>query len=320
MSAQSPREAVAIETLQEQDLEQADRIFRLAFGTFIGLPDPQSFAAGSDWIRHRWISAPEAFFAAKLEDRLVGTVFATNWGSVGFFGPLTIDPNYWDRGIGKRLLEPVMDRFAAWRTTHAGLFTFAQSAKHVGLYQRFGFWPRFLTAIMSLPVGKAAQPIKWHKFSEVEKNEQTSWLNRCRELTSSIYDGLDLELEIVAVDSQKLGDTVLLLDDSQVVGLAVCHCGSGSEAGPDTCHIKFGAVKPGVEAATRFEQLLSACEELAQQRGLTRLSGGVNMGRTEAYQQMLARGFRTDFQGVTMHRPNENGYHRPGIYTIDDWR
>ncbi len=34
-------------------------------------------------------------------------------------------------------------------TQHAGLFTFAHSQKHVGLYQRFGFWPRFLTALMS---------------------------------------------------------------------------------------------------------------------------------------------------------------------------
>ena len=39
-----------------------------------------------------------------------------------------------------------------WHTKHAGLFTFAQSAKHVGLYQKFGFWPRFLTMVMSKPI------------------------------------------------------------------------------------------------------------------------------------------------------------------------
>ena len=54
--------------------------------------------------------------------------------------------------MGKRLMEPVMKCFAGWGTTHAGLFTFAQSPKHLGLYQKFGFWPRFLTAIMSKPV------------------------------------------------------------------------------------------------------------------------------------------------------------------------
>ena len=35
---------------------------------------------------------------------------------------------------------------------------------------------------------------------------------------------------------------------------------------------------------------------------------------------MLTHGFRTDIQGVAMHRPNEPGYSRPGVYLIDDWR
>ena len=47
---------------------------------------------------------------------------------------------------------------------------------------------------------------------------------------------------------------------------------------------------------------------------------GANMGRHETYRALLARGFRTEIQGVTMHRPNELGYNRPGVYIIDDWR
>jgi hypothetical protein len=46
----------------------------------------------------------------------------------------------------------------------------------------------------------------------------------------------------------------------------------------------------------------------------------MNMARHEAYRTMLTRGFRTDFQGVAMHRANEPGYNRPGVYLIDDWR
>jgi hypothetical protein len=47
---------------------------------------------------------------------------------------------------------------------------------------------------------------------------------------------------------------------------------------------------------------------------------GANMGRHEAYRALLARGFRTDIQGVTMHRSNDPGYSQPGVYVIDDWR
>jgi hypothetical protein len=44
------------------------------------------------------------------------------------------------------LLAKTMEQFDAWGTQHVGLFTFAQSAKHVGLYQKYGFYARFLTA------------------------------------------------------------------------------------------------------------------------------------------------------------------------------
>jgi len=39
-----------------------------------------------------------------------------------------------------------------------------------------------------------------------------------------------------------------------------------------------------------------------------------------AYRAMQQRGFRTQLQGVTMHRPNEPGYSRPNVFVLDDWR
>lgn len=69
----------------------------------------------------------------------------------------------------------------------------------------------------------------------------------------------------------------------------------------------------------RFAQLLAACEALAIRAGLAQLEAGVNLSRHEAYRAMLAAGFRAQFQGVAMHRPNEAGYCRPGVYVIDDW-
>ena len=36
--------------LREEDLPAADRIFRLAFGTRLGLPDPLAFSGDADWV------------------------------------------------------------------------------------------------------------------------------------------------------------------------------------------------------------------------------------------------------------------------------
>jgi hypothetical protein len=53
---------------------------------------------------------------------------------------------------------------------------------------------------------------------------------------------------------------------------------------------------------------------------MPKLLAGVNMARHEAYRHLVARGFRTEVQGVTMHRHNDPGYCRPGVYVLDDWR
>jgi len=316
----SKQSGVTIRPVREQDLPVADRIMRLAFGTFLGMPDPLKFMGDADYARTRWLADPSAAFAAELAGELVGTNFATRWGSIGFFGPLAIRPDLWDRGIAQLLLAPTMDLFDKWGVRHAGLFTFPTSAKHIGLYQKFGFWPRFLTALMEIPVREKHKSAQWTGFSELSAEEKKSCLEACRELTSSIYDGLDLGREIRAVDEQNLGDTVLTWTGDRLAGLAVCHAGAGTEAGSGKCYVKFGAVRSGPNATREFRRLLEACQEFAATRGATSVDAGMNMARLDAYREMLEAGFRTSRQGVVMERNAEPGYNRPEVFLIDDWR
>lgn len=310
---------VVVRPMLEDDLDEADRIFRLAFGTFLGLPDPTRFAGDSDHVRTRWRSDPSAAFVAERDGAVVGSNLAVRWGRVAFFGPLSVRPDLWDRGIARRLLEPVLACFERWDVQHAGLFTFAQSAKHVALYGKYGFHARFLTAVMAKPIGPAGTA-GWMPYSSVPAVARPACLADCRALTESLYEGLDLGQEIASVDTHRLGDTVLVAEGGRLVGLAVCHVGAGTEAGSGTCFVKFGAVRPGDEAGRDFERLLDACDAFAATRGATSVVAGVNLARTEAYRCMLDRGFRTAIQGVAMHRPNEPGYSRPDVFAIDDWR
>jgi GNAT superfamily N-acetyltransferase len=316
----SKQSGVTIRPVREQDLPVADRIMRLAFGTFLGMPDPLKFMGDADYARTRWLADPSAAFGAELGGELVGTNFATRWGSIGFFGPLTIRPDLWDRGIAQLLLAPTMELFDKWGVRHAGLFTFPTSAKHIGLYQKFGFWPRFLTALMEIPIGAKHKSTQWTCFSELSPEEKQSCLQACRELTSSIYDGLDVEREIRAVDEQTLGDTVLTWTGDKLAGLAVCHAGPGTEAGSGKCYVKFGAVRSEPNAPREFRRLLDASQEFAATRGAGSLDAGVNMARLAAYREMLEAGFRTTRQGVIMERNAEPGYNRPEVFLIDDRR
>ena len=310
---------VQVRPLTEEDLNDADRICRVAFGTFLGVPEPERFFGDADLVRTRFLADPGGALAAELDGHLAGSVFAANWGSVGFFGPLTVAPEYWDRAIAQRLLDATMDLFAAWDTRHAGLFTFAQSAKHVGLYQKYGFWPRFLTAVMTSPVNPDARSAAV-RLSGVGDADLAGVMTAVGELTDAVYPGLDLSREIGSVRTQRLGDTVLIDDGAGLQGLAVCHVGAGTEAGSGACYVKFGAVRPGPGAERRFGLLIDACHGLAVERGASVLVAGVNAGRDRAWRVLADRGFRRNFQGVTMHRPNEPGYSTGDSYVIDDWR
>ncbi|MGH2712748.1 MAG: GNAT family N-acetyltransferase, partial [Thermoleophilaceae bacterium] len=121
---------VTVRPLAETDLAGADRIFRLAFGTFLGMPQPEMFGGDADYIATRWRAEPEAALAAVRDGELVGSNFVTHWGSVGFFGPLTVRPDLWDRGIAKALMGPTLALLDERGVRLAGLFTFAHSPKH----------------------------------------------------------------------------------------------------------------------------------------------------------------------------------------------
>ncbi len=311
---------IEVRALREPDLPAAARIMQRAFGEFLGAADPSRFMADRDFVRSRWRADPSAAFTALMDGEVVGSNLVTRWGSVGCFGPLTVAPDRWDRGVASRLLEPTLDLFAAWGVTHAGLFTFPHSPKHVGLYQKFGFWPRYLTAVMSRPVSESPGRPPARLYSEVAPADRPAVLDACRRLSALLHDGLDLTREIEAAAGQSLGDTVLLGDPGRPDGFAVCHCGAGTEAGAGRCYVKFGAARPGPGSAERFERLLAACLSLAASRRLAHLDAGVSLARVEAYRALRSAGFRTVIQGVCMHRPHEPGYHRAGLFVIDDWR
>ncbi|MFQ6537912.1 MULTISPECIES: GNAT family N-acetyltransferase [Aphanothece] len=311
---------LSIRLLQQQELAKAEDLFRLAFGTFVGLPEPRDFGGDANYVQPRWKLDPTAAFAADLDGTLVGCNIACRWGSVGTFGPLSVHPDHWNQGIAQGLIEPVMDLFDQWEIRQAGLFTFANSPKHHALYAKFGFYPRFLTFIMAKPIQMDGSDMPGTTYSQLTPQQRLDCLQACAALTDALYPGLDLSREIEAVQAQALGDTVLLWDGAGLAAFAVCHCGAGSEAGRGVCYIKFGAVRSGPRAAEQFETLLALCEGHGASRKLTRLLAGVNTSHEAAHACMVARGFRTEMPGVVMHRPNDPGYNRPDVFILDDWR
>lgn len=253
--------------LVESDLAAATRVMQRAFGTFLGAPDPDRFMTDRNYVRSRWRADPSAALTAVVDGKVVGSNLVTAWGSVGFFGPLTVAPEWWNRGVASRLLEPTLALFTDWNTAHTGLYTFPHSPKHVGLYQKFGFSPRFLTAVMTRPVDGHDDARAPDLAASVGSDEGSGVLQQCRTLTHAIHDGLDLEREIRAVATQQLGETVLVWDGDRLGAFAVCHLGADTEAGAGGCYVKFWGGTAGARRERSFRPVAWRLYRFGQEPG-----------------------------------------------------
>jgi len=170
--------SILVRPLVASDLDEADRIGRLAFGTFLGLEDPAAMWGDVDYAHSRWRSDPQGALATEYNGRLAGSNFAVRWGSLGYFGPLSVRVELWDQKVGQNLLDATMEMFRRWGVRHRGLYTFAQSPKHIALYQRYGFWPRFLSAVMQKEIQPGPRRAQCEKFSALSADGKKD-TNRC---------------------------------------------------------------------------------------------------------------------------------------------
>ena len=167
-------------------------------------------------------------------------------------------------------------------------------------------------------------PVTVRCVSELPASGKPSVLRECRRMAESVYGGLDLGGEILSIDRPSFGDTILLGQESAMIGFACCHQGRGSEAGSPQTVVKFAAVRSAANASSEFEKLMTACEVFAALRGTNRLVAGTNTGRTECFEAMLDMGFRSWMNSIAMLKTavgdGNDGYNVPGVFSVDDWR
>jgi predicted N-acetyltransferase YhbS len=206
-----------IRPMLESDLDAADRVHRIAFGTRFGLPDPSKFRGDAQIVRPRWAIEPDATIVAQIDGTIVGGACAMGWGSVFIVGPIFVHPDQAGRGLAHLLVRELIARADASGASLTGLFTFPESATHLRLYEGFDFVPQALTPILSKAPEARAQRVHL-LFSKLTAVEQESTLRQLRQLTELTFPGLDLTREVRAVARLGLGETVLLGAPNDVRG------------------------------------------------------------------------------------------------------
>ncbi|HEY0832296.1 MAG TPA: GNAT family N-acetyltransferase [Azospirillum sp.] len=148
---------VTIRTAAPADAEACGHIIYEAFkgmGERHGFPpDFASVDAATDLVR--MLIADPAVYGVVAEEggRVVGSNFLSEGDAIRGVGPITIDPGVQGRGIGRRLMEAVVDRGS--RAAGIRLLQDAFNVRSLALYASLGFDVREPVLVMT---GRPASP------------------------------------------------------------------------------------------------------------------------------------------------------------------
>jgi ribosomal protein S18 acetylase RimI-like enzyme len=244
---------------------------------------------------------PEGCFVAEEDGCVVGLIFSRTWGSVGWFGTFAVLPAYQKRGIGKQLIRASLDylRQDSSRVRPSpgrviGLETMPESSYNLGLYLRQGFQARFPTLLLIKELDQdAATEVCLASWSSAGAEVRERWLVDLREATGQIRPGLDYAKEIAMTAEHSQGETLVLLDGSQAIGMSsVWLVESREGTGGELANVQVVALHPAHTDETTFRMLLDGIEALAYLHGKQEVVVPVNARYTWALEQLLGWGYR----------------------------
>ncbi|WP_243081960.1 GNAT family N-acetyltransferase [Streptomyces sp. 891-h] len=166
---------------------------------------------GTELIRAE-LAHPQVYsVVAELDGRVVGSNFLDERSSVVGVGPLTIDPAVQNRGVGRRLMQDVLERATERAAPGIRLMQSGYHTRSFSLYASMGFEFRETVACMQGPAMSREVP----GYTVREATEAD--LGRCDELCRQVH-GFDRGGEVA--DSLGQGTARVVEHQGRITGYA----------------------------------------------------------------------------------------------------
>ena len=197
------------------DIEPCARILFNAFGAIAAQhnfpPDIPSVEVGTE-LMTLLLTHPHFFsVVAEVDGKIVGSNFLDERSIIAGVGPITVDPNIQNRGLGRQLMQAVLNR--ASEKAHPGV-RLLQSAYHsrsLALYSTLGFQVREGIACMQgSPIGASLPGYPVRPAREDD-------LDACDRICRFVH-GHDRHRELL--DAIKLGTARIVEHDGRITGYA----------------------------------------------------------------------------------------------------
>jgi predicted N-acetyltransferase YhbS len=197
------------------DIEPCARIVFNAFGAIAAQhnfpPDVPSIEVSTE-LMTMLLTHPHFFsVVAELDGQIVGSNFLDERSPIAGVGPITVEPTIQNRGLGRRLMEAVLNR--ASEKAHPGV-RLLQSAYHgrsLALYTTLGFQVREGIACMQ------GSPIGLSLASYPVRSAREEDLDECDRICRFVH-GHDRHGELL--DAVKLGTAKIVEHNGRITGYA----------------------------------------------------------------------------------------------------
>jgi GNAT superfamily N-acetyltransferase len=205
---------------------------------------------------------PDGCFVASLDDRIVGCIFSHVWGTVGWFGPFEVLPEFQRKGIGTALVEHSVRYLTSKGCETIGLETMASSEKNISLYSKLGF-EKYRISHVFQKIWKPAQEVA--PKDGLRRFDLDSDIEPFKSLWNDLIPGLDHTSELEP--SLALGD-IWVTETPRGLAHAIVHTYDMFENGQNAIIKLLVAPEGEIQAAS---DLLEACERSAMAAGKTGL-------------------------------------------------
>ncbi len=242
-----------------------------------------------DWLAYQARHDPDLGFVTLVDGRVIGFSMCHVWGSLGWLGPIAVDPGWQGHRIGQVLTDRVLDAMRARGCRTISLETWAYSTHNVAFYLKSGFSPGPLTLVFEKPTPQGDTPFDGWRLSEAAEPEPV--IRALADLSDAVVGGLDYGPMIRATLDLRLGDVYIWGGTQAPSAMAVIHTESHMESPPPAyASAELIVIRPGKEAL--LPALLAQMEGLARSVSKDRLRISLSGIHRPGIEQLIERKYR----------------------------